>query len=63
MGITPSGEDHLLQQVYTAWSFVHLILRVFLVSVSAARINDQAHATGLLLRMCPPEAYSLEVSE
>jgi len=63
LAFTRDKNVHFLQGVYTVWSFLHLILRVFMTSVATARINTQAHATKYILQQCTPSAYSLEVTK
>ncbi|CAG7826075.1 unnamed protein product, partial [Allacma fusca] len=61
LGLNPSGNTSLIASIYALWSFLHLIARVYLVSVAGARINEWAHKIGDLFRKCPNEAYITEV--
>jgi hypothetical protein len=61
MGLTPDANANFLEELYTVWSFIHLISRVFMVSLAAARINEHIKVTKRLFHVCPSEAYVLEV--
>lgn len=62
-GLTPEIQDYsLVRSIFSPASFILLIIRVFLLSVTAARINSHAHEIGNILKKCPIELYDAEVS-
>lgn len=60
-GLSPSAIVSFTSSLYSAWSFVHLTVRLFLVSLSAARINEHALGICKVLRRCPLELYTKDV--
>ncbi|CAL8093418.1 unnamed protein product [Orchesella dallaii] len=62
-GLTPDKIAHsVVHSIFTPWSFLHLTMRIFLLSVTAARINLYAHEIGNILKKCPIEFYDAEVA-
>lgn len=61
--LTPEKVDNsLVQSIFAPVSFIILLLRVFLLSVTAARIHTYAHEIGSILKRCPIELYDAEVA-
>ena len=61
LGLTPSANNSAIASIYAVWSFVHLIFRVYVVSLAGSRVHDWAHKIVELFRLCPNEAYITEV--
>lgn len=63
MWLTPSHSTHYLHTLYLAWSFVHLLGRVLLVSLNAAKVHEEIQTFERVVQDCPNEKYSIEVSK
>ncbi|CAL8093411.1 unnamed protein product [Orchesella dallaii] len=53
----------LVHSIYAPWSFVHIILRVFLLSICAAKINEYAHNIRNVVQRCPVELYDGRIAK
>ncbi|CAG7727747.1 unnamed protein product [Allacma fusca] len=61
LSLNPSGDKSAISNIYAAWSFLHLVARMFLVSITGARVNEWAHKVIEIFRRCPNEHYVAEV--
>ena len=52
----------LLDTIYVVWSVAHIWIRVVAICVAGSRVNEWAHKVIDLLRSCPSEAVSTDVS-
>ncbi|CAL8093427.1 unnamed protein product [Orchesella dallaii] len=52
----------IVHSIYAPWSFLHLIMRTFTVSICCARVNVYAHQIRYIFQECPVEYYQPEVS-
>ena len=64
MGITPvrDSDSPAATDVYRTWAFMHIIVRMFLLTLNASRIADYSEEFIRLYRKCPTEFYSVKVS-
>ena len=61
LGLTPQPNQTVTQGIYAVWSFLPLVVCIYIISLSAARINDWAHRVSDIFCKCPNEAYTTEV--
>jgi uncharacterized membrane protein YkvI len=59
--LVPSASQDFIANIYGVWSFLHLLLRTYIVSITGAKIHDYAHNFKQLLHKCPHNIYSIEV--
>ncbi|CAG7828156.1 unnamed protein product, partial [Allacma fusca] len=59
-GTTPD-RDSTAVEVYETWSFLHLLCRVYVMTLFASRIHDSGNEFLQLFRKCPLDSYSLKV--
>ncbi|CAL8093433.1 unnamed protein product [Orchesella dallaii] len=63
IGLSPDiTVTSLVQSIYGPWSFIHMVIRVYIVSLCAARINMYAHQIRKVLGDCPVELYNGEIA-
>ncbi|ODM89736.1 Gustatory receptor for sugar taste 64a [Orchesella cincta] len=56
------SSSSLVHSIYAPWSFLHIIMRMYIVSICAARINMYAHQIRNVLQECPVEYYNAEIA-
>lgn len=61
-GVSPgNAETFIVRQIYFPWSFIHIVLRLCLVSIYLARVNTYVNKLGDFLGDCPIYLYDGEV--
>ncbi|CAL8093415.1 unnamed protein product [Orchesella dallaii] len=53
----------VVHSIYAPWSFVHIIARIFLLSICAAKINEYAHNIRNVVQRCPVELYDGSIAK
>ncbi|ODM89734.1 Gustatory receptor for sugar taste 64f [Orchesella cincta] len=53
----------IVHSIYAPWSFVHIIARIFVLSICAAKINEYAHNIRNVVQRCPVELYEGSVAK
>jgi hypothetical membrane protein len=61
MWLTPSENTNYLHALYSMWSFIHLLTRILLLSLQAAKVNENALCLERKVQECPENEFSLEV--
>ncbi|CAG7718720.1 unnamed protein product [Allacma fusca] len=61
LGLTPTANTTLIASIYAVWSFLHLIMRLLVVSITASHIHTHAHKIVDVLKKCPIECYTAEI--
>ncbi|CAL8093421.1 unnamed protein product [Orchesella dallaii] len=62
-GLTVETKKHsLFLTIYAPWSFMHLIMRLYILSLSCAKINHYAHEIRDVIQLCPESYYTTNVS-
>ncbi|CAG7718129.1 unnamed protein product, partial [Allacma fusca] len=59
--LNPFTNSTSMGSFYSFWGVAHVVLRTFLGSVAASRINDWVYSVTELIRQCPDEFYNSEV--
>ncbi|CAL8102663.1 unnamed protein product [Orchesella dallaii] len=62
MWLTPSQSKHYLHTLYLAWSFIHLVTRVLLVSITAAKVHEEIKLFERKVQYCPNHKFTQEVN-
>ncbi|ODM93662.1 Gustatory receptor for sugar taste 64a [Orchesella cincta] len=60
--MNPESNQYILHTVYLLWSFVHLLVRVFLVMYHAASVSNHAEHYGTVVQNCPEQFYTKELA-
>ncbi|CAG7828967.1 unnamed protein product, partial [Allacma fusca] len=62
MGLTPTEEfkNSAATELYRTWSFLHILCRLYLLSLFASRIHESAEEFVELYRQCPSDCYSMK---
>ncbi len=55
------SKTSFLHSIYGPWSFLQIILRMYILSVCAARVNAYAHKIREVVQECPADQYTDEV--
>ncbi|CAL8122975.1 unnamed protein product [Orchesella dallaii] len=60
-GLTPVPDRTILDSVDSAWTFLHLIFRLTMMSLTASKINEYAHQIASSIQKCSSSEYCKEV--
>ncbi|CAL8110756.1 unnamed protein product [Orchesella dallaii] len=60
--MTPESNLYFLHTIYLLWSFVHLLVRVFLVMYHASRVQNLVEYYFTLVQNCPLQFYTKELA-
>ncbi|XP_035707271.1 gustatory receptor for sugar taste 64e-like [Folsomia candida] len=60
-GLTPQNNSSLFSSAYSFISFVYLLLRVLVVSIMAAKVNEYVHQITICTQKCATNEYCSEL--
>ena len=61
-GLQVATSRTLWDTSYAIWSLAHLVARIYLIIAVGSNLHNWAHKLVDVLRRCPSDAYSLDVS-